>query len=42
MLAHYHELDWAEDAGASRWLIRLSIGTEPAAEIIDRLERALT
>jgi len=42
MLAHYHELDWAEDAGASRWLIRLSVGTEPVEELIDRLERALT
>lgn len=42
MLAHYHELNWAEDAGASRWLIRLSVGTEPVDELIDRLERALT
>ena len=42
MLAHYHELDWAEDAGVSRWLIRLSVGTEPVEELIDRIERALT
>jgi cystathionine gamma-synthase len=42
MLAHYHELDWAEDAGVSRWLIRLSVGTEPVQELIDRIERALT
>jgi cystathionine gamma-synthase len=42
MLAHYHELDWAEDAGVSRWLIRLSVGTEPAQELIDRIERALS
>ena len=41
MLAHYHELDWAEDAGVSRWLIRLSVGTEPVQELIDRMERAL-
>ena len=42
MLAHYHELDWAEDAGVSRWLIRLSVGTEPAQELIARSERALS
>ena len=42
MLAHYNELDWAEEAGVSRWLIRLSVGIEPATEIIARLDKALT
>ncbi|MFL2877272.1 MAG: aminotransferase class I/II-fold pyridoxal phosphate-dependent enzyme [Pontiellaceae bacterium] len=42
MLAHYNELDWAEDAGVSRWLIRLSVGTEPVQDLIKRIENALT
>ena len=41
MLAHYHELDWAEEAGASRWLLRLSVGTEPIEALIARFEAAL-
>ena len=41
LLAHYDELDWAESAGASRYLIRISTGLEPAAELIDRLNKAL-
>ncbi|WP_372807229.1 PLP-dependent transferase, partial [Pontiella sp.] len=41
LIAHYHELDWAEAAGASRWLIRISIGLEPSEELVARLGRAL-
>ncbi|MDF7826174.1 aminotransferase class I/II-fold pyridoxal phosphate-dependent enzyme [Pontiellaceae bacterium B12227] len=41
LLAHYDELEWAESAGASRWLIRISVGTEQVDELIARLERAL-
>ena len=41
LIAHYDELDWAEAAGASRWLLRISVGTEPAEELIARLARAL-
>ena len=41
LLAHYDELDWAESAGASRYLIRISIGLEPADVLIDRLTHAL-
>lgn len=41
MLAHYDELDWAEQCGVSRHLIRFSIGLEPAGELIRRLETAL-
>lgn len=41
LLAHYDELDWAESAGASRHLIRISTGLEPADELIDRLRRAI-
>lgn len=40
LLAHYHELDWAEQCGVSRYLLRFSIGLEDAAELIARLERA--
>ena len=42
MLAHYDELEWAEQCGVSRYLLRFSIGLEPAEELIARLERALT
>jgi cystathionine gamma-synthase len=41
LIAHYNELEWAEAAGASRYLIRISVGIEPAKELIARLERAL-
>ena len=41
LLAHYDELEWAESAGASRWLIRISVGTEPTKELLARLDRAL-
>jgi cystathionine gamma-synthase len=41
MLAHYNELDWAESTGASRWLIRISVGLEPAAELISRIQSAI-
>jgi len=40
LIAHYNELDWAESAGASRYLIRISVGLEPADELIARLSRA--
>lgn len=42
LLAHFNELEWAEEAGASRYLIRISVGTEPAEELIARIERALS
>jgi cystathionine gamma-synthase len=41
LIAHYHELEWAEAAGASRYLIRISIGTEPSKELIRRIEKAI-
>ncbi|MDF7806911.1 PLP-dependent transferase [Pontiellaceae bacterium B12219] len=41
LIAHYDELEWAESAGASRYLIRISTGLEPADDLIARLERAL-
>lgn len=40
LLAHYNELDWAEQCGVSRYLLRFSIGLESAQELIARLERA--
>jgi cystathionine gamma-synthase len=42
LIAHYNELEWAESAGASRWLIRISVGLESAAELIARFERAIS
>ncbi|MCP5516526.1 MAG: PLP-dependent transferase [Verrucomicrobiales bacterium] len=41
LLAHFHELEWAESCGVSRRLIRLSIGLEPVDELWPRIERAL-
>ncbi len=41
LIAHYDELEWAEAAGASRYLIRISIGLEPAEDLIARIERAI-
>jgi len=41
LLAHYTELDFAESCGVSRHLIRVSIGLEPAEELIGRFDEAL-
>lgn len=41
ILAHYTELDFVEQCGVSRWLLRLSVGTEPYAELQARFSRAL-
>lgn len=41
LLAHYDELDWAEACGVERSLLRVSVGLEPAEEIIARMQRAL-
>ncbi len=41
ILAHYNELDFAERCGVSRWLIRVSVGTEPGADLIRRFGAAL-
>ena len=41
ILAHYHELDFAERCGVSRWLIRVSVGLEDADDLIGRFDAAL-
>ncbi|MAG93550.1 MAG: cystathionine gamma-synthase [Planctomycetaceae bacterium] len=41
ILAHYEELDFVESCGVSRHLIRVSVGLEPADELIARFEAAL-
>jgi cystathionine gamma-synthase len=41
MLAHYHELDWAESCGVSRHLIRVSVGLEEASTLLARFDAAL-
>jgi cystathionine gamma-synthase len=41
ILAHYTELDWAEACGVSRHLIRVSVGLEPAEDLITRFAEAL-
>jgi cystathionine gamma-synthase len=42
LLAHYNELDWAESLGVSRWLVRVSVGLEPADDLIARFDEALS
>lgn len=41
LIAHYHELEWAENAGASRYLIRISIGLESADVLTARIQSAI-
>jgi cystathionine gamma-synthase len=41
ILAHYHELDWAEEHGVSPHLIRVSVGLEDADDLIARFTEAL-
>ncbi|MDG1358236.1 MAG: PLP-dependent transferase [Akkermansiaceae bacterium] len=41
LLAHYDELEWAEGCGLDRHLIRISVGSEDANDIIDRVRDAL-
>lgn len=42
ILAHYTELDFVEECGVSRWLLRISIGMEPVEELWQRFERAFS
>jgi cystathionine gamma-synthase len=41
ILAHYHELDFAESCGISRYLIRASVGLEDPDWLIERFYSAL-
>lgn len=41
ILAHFDELDFVEQFGVSRWLLRISVGTEPLEELWRRFETAL-
>lgn len=41
LLAHYTELDFAERCGVSRWLLRISVGTEPYGVLEARFAAAL-
>jgi cystathionine gamma-synthase len=41
LLAHYHELEWAEGCGVSANLLRVSCGLEPLEIIIAAFEEAL-
>ena len=41
VIAHYRELDWAEQHGVSRWLIRVSVGLEDADDLITRFQQAI-
>ena len=40
LLAHFTELDWAEDCGVSRNLIRVSVGLEAPGDLIQRFDAA--
>ena len=41
LLAHYHELEWAEGCGVPANLLRLSVGLEDPADLCARLGEAL-
>lgn len=41
LLAHYRELEWAEDCGVPANLLRLSVGLEDPADLCARLEEGL-
>ena len=41
LLAHYHELEWAEGCGVSANLLRVSCGLEPIETIIAAFDEAL-
>ncbi len=41
LLAHYGELEDVEAHGVSRWLVRVSVGMEEAADLIERFAEAL-
>lgn len=41
-LAHYDELNWAEDCGVPGHLLRVSVGLEQPEELWQRFERALS
>lgn len=41
LLAHYDEMAWAEGCGVERNLIRISVGSEPTEEVLDRVVEAL-
>ena len=41
ILAHYTELDDVEAVGVSRWLLRISVGTEPLEDLWGRFAAAL-
>ncbi len=42
ILAHFTELDFVEQCGVSRWLLRVSVGTENIDDLWQRFERALS
>lgn len=41
LLAHYFELDWTEDCGVPSHLLRISVGLEPAEQLIATFAEAL-
>ena len=40
-LAHFHEFDWAEQYGVSRWIVRIAVGLEPEEDILRTVIEAL-
>jgi cystathionine gamma-synthase len=42
LLAHYHELEWAEACGVPANLLRVSCGLEPIDSLIAAFQEALS
>lgn len=40
-LSHVHELDWAESQGVPKHIVRISVGLETEAVLVDRVRDAL-
>lgn len=40
-LSHVHELDWAESQGLPKHIVRISVGLETEAVLVDRVRDAL-
>jgi cystathionine gamma-synthase len=41
ILAHYHELDWAESCGVDPNLVRIWVGLDPAEHLVETFSAAL-
>ncbi|CAG8066209.1 unnamed protein product [Penicillium salamii] len=41
-LAHYYDCEWAESYGVAKHIVRISVGLESQADLVDRITQALS